>query len=379
MSKGTIIYIGGFALPDKNAAAHRVINNAKILRELGYNVVFISKIVDKLATSNNKKMVKYYGFECWEIELKQSKVEMAKALFEISSIKPILEKYSDLKVVIAYNFPAIALLKIRNYCSDNGIKCVADITEWYGTKDKSLIYKLIKGFDSTLRMRVINKMLDGLIVISDYLLNYYQNKKNIICIPPLVDLSDEKWILEEEFKENKMTFVYAGVPSSEKERLDIIVKCINELSYYYPVVLNIIGITEEQFYSIYKMHSDFNFHSDAIVFHGRLNHRKTIESVKLADFSLVIREDSRLTKAGFPTKFVESITCGTPVIFTDNSDLKRYVQNGMNGYIVTIDNFKEDLEKIIKSNAEIRVDNNIFDYKNYIEDTQQFMEMIFNK
>ncbi|WP_017413609.1 glycosyltransferase [Clostridium tunisiense] len=379
MSKGTIIYIGGFALPDKNAAAHRVINNAKILRELGYNVVFISKIVDKLATSNNKKMVKYYGFECWEIELKQSKVEMVKALFEISSIKPILEKYSDLKIVIAYNFPAIALLKLRNYCSDNGIKCLGDITEWYGTKDKSLIYKLIKGFDSTLRMRVINKMLDGLIVISNYLLNYYENKKNIICIPPLVDLSDEKWIFKEEFKENKMTFVYAGAPSSEKERLDIIVKCINELSYYYPVVLNIIGITEEQFYSIYKIHSHFNFHSDAIIFHGRLNHRKTIESVKLADFSLVIREDSRLTKAGFPTKFVESITCGTPVIFTDNSDLKRYVQNGMNGYIVTIDNFKEDLEKIIKANAEIRVDNNIFDYKSYIEDTQQFMEMIFNK
>ncbi len=45
MSKGTILYVGGFELPDKNAAAHRVLSNGKIFRELGYNVVFID--VDK--------------------------------------------------------------------------------------------------------------------------------------------------------------------------------------------------------------------------------------------------------------------------------------------------------------------------------------------
>ena len=26
--KGTVLYVGGFELPDKNAAAHRVVNNA---------------------------------------------------------------------------------------------------------------------------------------------------------------------------------------------------------------------------------------------------------------------------------------------------------------------------------------------------------------
>jgi len=36
-----IIYYGPFQLPDKNAAAHRVINNAKLLRELGYETVFL--------------------------------------------------------------------------------------------------------------------------------------------------------------------------------------------------------------------------------------------------------------------------------------------------------------------------------------------------
>ena len=30
--KGTVLYVGGFELPDRNPAAHRVINNSKILR-----------------------------------------------------------------------------------------------------------------------------------------------------------------------------------------------------------------------------------------------------------------------------------------------------------------------------------------------------------
>lgn len=41
MDKKVIIYIGGFELPDKNAAANRVMNNAKIMRDIGYHVVLV--------------------------------------------------------------------------------------------------------------------------------------------------------------------------------------------------------------------------------------------------------------------------------------------------------------------------------------------------
>ena len=36
-----VLYIGGFELPDKNAAAQRVITNAMLLREIGFEVSFI--------------------------------------------------------------------------------------------------------------------------------------------------------------------------------------------------------------------------------------------------------------------------------------------------------------------------------------------------
>ena len=37
-----IVYIGAFRLPDLDAAAPRVLNNAKAFRALGHNVRFIS-------------------------------------------------------------------------------------------------------------------------------------------------------------------------------------------------------------------------------------------------------------------------------------------------------------------------------------------------
>ena len=41
MREKNILYIGNFELPDKNAAAHRVLGIAKALRECGNNVSFV--------------------------------------------------------------------------------------------------------------------------------------------------------------------------------------------------------------------------------------------------------------------------------------------------------------------------------------------------
>lgn len=45
-----------------------------------------------------------------------------------------------------------------------------------------------------------------------------------------------------------------------------------------------------------------------------------------------IREKTRKTMAGFPTKVVESMSLGTPVITTDASDLADYIKHGENEF-----------------------------------------------
>jgi hypothetical protein len=57
----TILYIGGFELPDRNAAAQRVIANAKILSALGFKVVLIG--LDKSIKTNKFVVDNYNTFE----------------------------------------------------------------------------------------------------------------------------------------------------------------------------------------------------------------------------------------------------------------------------------------------------------------------------
>ncbi len=67
-TKKTIIYVGGFELPDKNAAAQRVLANAKIFRDLGYNVVLVG--IDKSLSQDTlikNTQVSVSGFESWAL------------------------------------------------------------------------------------------------------------------------------------------------------------------------------------------------------------------------------------------------------------------------------------------------------------------------
>lgn len=378
MTKGTIIYIGGFVLPDINAAAHRVVNNAKAIRDSGYNVVFINRVYDNNVTDYGKKRTNYFGFECWEIATKKNKITAVKALVNILEIEEISDKYTDLKAIIAYNFPAIALQRLIKYCKKKNAKCIGDITEWYGLKGRTLFNMIAKGIDSTIRMRYTNNHMDGLIVISEYLENYYKKQKNVMCIPPLTDVNDKKWHLADKSKNNITKLIYAGTPSNEKERLDIIVKQVNMLSKKYPLSLDIVGIDENRFISMYKVGNEkyYDYKTDVVTFHGTLSHEQTINYVKESDFSLIIRDDNRVTKAGFPTKFVESITCGTPVIASDSSDLKKYIRDSINGYIVDINSFHEQMESILNGNKTAMVEQDTFNYKNFVKMFNNFLDKI---
>ena len=54
----------------------------------------------------------------------------------------LVSKHFD--AVIAYNFPAVALKKILNFCTKNHIKCYSDVTEWFTNMNKNPLFKLVK-------------------------------------------------------------------------------------------------------------------------------------------------------------------------------------------------------------------------------------------
>lgn len=391
MSKGTIIYIGGFELPDKNAAAHRVISNGKLLKSLGYDVVFFG-----ITSGNKKKDInnssKVYKFECYSRNYPTNIKQQFSSLINIKDYKQIIEKYSSVKAIICYNMPSWPLYKLKRYCSNRDIKIISDCTEWYkGSIKGNFLIGSIKRLDSVLRMRIIQIKLDGIIAISEFLYEFYSKKGvKTIKVPPLIDWKDEKWITSFNESDKVIEIVYAGgafslKDSYVKDRLDLVVQSLSYLKTKgYVFYFKVVGCSLDDFEKFYPdLIEDVKILDNNIKFFGRVSHDKAIDLVKNADYSIFLRDESIVTKAGFPTKFVESITSGTPVLTNKNSNVTDYLIEGKNGFLIDTHSIETINKSMIvplsvkplklQQMKKETYESHIFDYRKFTEEFERLL------
>ena len=363
-----VLYVGRFELPDKNAAAHRVINNAKILRELGYNVCFcgIEKTIDLIYEE------KIFGFENYPIIYNKSFFSRIKSLVSFGFIKKlIIEKKID--TIICYNPHFLTLKKLIRYCKKHSIKIIGDITEWYDNNFSLKPIKFFRFLDTQFVMRKYNKKLDGIIAISSFLEKYYSKNLDVLLLPPLIDISDDIWNQEIDYCSDSCTIVYSGDPGLTKDDLLTVIKLIDMLFTNY--IFKIVGISQNQFLKLYPDQNKFlSSIKGKIVFVGRVSHKESVKFLLSSNYCFIIREPSRKNNAGFPTKFVESITSGTITICNNFSDLKQYdfienayIYESNEDIIETFSNIEQKEEKQLSK---------VFDYHNYIECVDEFLKKI---
>lgn len=321
-TKRKILYLGGFELPDKNAAAQRVIANALLLREMGFEVSLVG------LTRDPKNVDGFiFGFRFEELKYPQGMNEwLYHVLFFCNN--RLIDVYSP-DYIVLYNFPAIASLRILKYSHKRNIIVFHDLTEWEQTNGFS-IRTIIKRLDTYLRMHYCVKRMDGVITISRFLYNYYKNKVKTVLVPPTVDLNHFKWGRNRNLEvNNPISLIYAGSPGAGvKDRLDLI---IDEVEKHKNINLNVVGLTKNQFFDLFQR---TDVHYSNIFFKGRLSHLEAVQEVYKADFQMLIRDNNRKNDAGFPTKLVESMACGTPVIATIFSNITDYIQDGNNAFII---------------------------------------------
>lgn len=363
------LYIGGFEMPDKNAAAQRVMANALLLREMDYEVDFIGPTKDPssvVASAN--------GFRLEYVDYPKSVLQWLRYITEFVSLKRILAHKPD--IVILYNFPSIASLRILKACHKNGIKVIHDVTEWEKAAGFSP-REIVHWMDINLRMRFCLKRMDGIIAISRYLFNYYSRYTNVVIIPPTVDLLNPKWQRSRELVAgDRIRLIYAGSPGGlNKDRLDAI---ISEVAKFDSVDFDIIGMSKEQYEAVYgPLPKDL----DNVRFKGRVPHTEAVEAVCLADFQMLVRDSSRKADAGFPTKFVESMSCCTPLIATPTSNICDYLKDGFNGFVIKEENtLNQIISRIIGMSKEdiVRMKENCreltcFDYREYRKELEKLI------
>lgn len=363
MDREILIYVGGFDMPDKNAAAHRVLTIGKILKEQGKNVIYIG--TDKSSSVDDNILLtkkKYEGFDCYAIKYPQSYWEWVPYLSSAKKYIDVIKTIGKVQGIIFYNFPSMAMAHLLKYCRKNNIKCYADVTEWYSGKGHGIIWGVLKTSDTWYRMHIMHNKMDGMIVISRYLESYYKKRPNVVRVPILTDLTDSKWENHYEKSRDILKLVYAGWPE-RKDRIDYLIEALMNVKRSYH--LDVVGITLKQYLDLYPKHKEWLEKNRRISFCGRISHEEALEYIKRANYSCFFRQNDRVSKAGFPTKFVEAISCGTPVITNNTSDLAEYMKNGKNGKLLLDVTPSLIAETIENADFISETDASIFDYKRY--------------
>ena len=291
--------------------------------------------------------------------------------------------------VIAYQAAAPLLIQLRRFCTRHRIALVSDIVEWYDPRH------VIGGrfgpfaWDSELRMRWLTFKSDGIIAISRFLEDYYRpSGVPVIRIPPLLDLESLPGPQDGPSRAGggAVRLAFAGTAA----RKDLLTHAIRGLALLGEegerCRITVVGPAREEIRAALGRDGGLvETLEGRLEFTGRLPHGQALERLRACDFSILLRPGGRVSQAGFPTKLVESLAAGVPVICNLTGDIGLYVKDGQEGLVVpdaSPESFAQGLRRALALSdgqrqgmrqAARRRAEGVFDYRNWVEPAREFM------
>lgn len=396
IKRRSIAYIGEFDLRNQNVQAHLVLNNGKIFKSLGYKVNYIG-VNRKYTTYDKVSKLQYFSESENYLELPNTLNIKGILLYKKTCDKVMkyldrIFKENKLEYVITYQSPTFAgiLKKIAIWCKKNRVKYIVNCADLPIFELQPFIKKSVMKWNWNEIYKINKKYADGFIVVSNYIEKFYKTEKSkTIIIPPLFDYEKiENYSYE---KTNIATFIYAGQPfvtinheaspSGMKDRLDKIVDLFilaSEKNISYKFI--IVGLTREEYLTCVPRHKKDLEYENKIVFSGKKSHKETLDLIAQADYSINFRDENLMTRAGFSTKVVESISLGTPVVMNDISDTFKYLKEDYMGYKLdkNIDNNLNKINKLCTISPEERIKNKKKCFKEKIFDCYKYKDTINN-
>jgi glycosyltransferase involved in cell wall biosynthesis len=388
MDKRKVVYIGNFSFPFGNASGKRVYANGKLLRKLGHQVVFVGVSKDvMIETRIEDTKDTHDDFTYYSLSYPRSIAEWLNYNHTYKTIIELLQDSIKLvpgDIIVLYGSPTLSLFttKMIRYCKNNGIVTISDCVDWLSTRTHRPFFDLVKWIDNTYQKAYANTRTDGVIAISSYLSEYYRNAGcKTVIVPPLSPMRYPAIDLPLDSDE-KVKICYAGSAfrsglknvssDSIKDRIDTALDLLlfakrTECNF----VFNIFGFTMIEFTDAFPTYRKIiDALGDSVVFHGVWSNEDVTREIMASDFTILIRDDKKETRAGFPTKVSESISCGTPVITTRTSDLEDYIEEGINGFFLNCENISASRNRLCEILSMNKKD--IFKMKAFCADSDAF-------
>lgn len=332
-----VIFLGPFSFPNGGAAARRILGISKTLQAARFEVKVACGQIDDTSDYSSKW---YEGIEVFSLNERtaESLPRQLKHLAYIAMGRKTITWLDSLNYrphsIVLYSGYTPYLMHLIPWARRNKVRLLFDAVEWY--EPASFLgwlspYQL----NIELAMRFLLPRVGHLISISDYLHRYYSQRGcQSVIVPPTLDVLDTSFLIKGRDKQRPLQLVYAGTPG-RKDLLNNIIDAVLRLRHAgHALQLSVAGtsVTDAQRYPAVFTRTNAEVFA-GVKFLGLLNHEESIDLVRKADFTLLLRRDARYSRAGFPTKFVESLAVGTPVIANLTSDLHRYLLDNQTGLI----------------------------------------------
>ena len=327
-----VVYVGPFAFPDGGAAARRILGNALSLVEAGYQVLILSgqQAADDAIRPFSEGVFVASTSER-DAEGLPELLRLARYVTMGSKSRRWLNRLDARPAaVILYSGYTPYLLQLKGWCRRARTPLIFDAVEWYTAASPLRFLASPYLWQSELAMRVLTRRLDGVIAISRFLEDWYNKARlPVVRIPPTLDIAG--LAPGPGGDGGRLSLAYAGTPGKAKDQLNEIVAAVRAVD---PegrrLVLDVYGPTTAEILRLPSMGGEA---SPAIVAHGPVSHDEAMAAVGRADFSILARRPDRVSTAGFPTKVVESLAVGTPVIANLTGDLGEHLVDGENSLI----------------------------------------------
>lgn len=373
-----ILYVARAGLPI-DATGLRIAQIGRMFRNEGYTVHYLcDRHVDDSEEKNGYYPIKnnecsdglsleevHFEYDdCFYSYLPQfsgNKLDTIKEMVSLYTASGIFHricravKVKKPEYIVLYNATAVLARRLIPYCRRQKIKLLADVTEWYDKKDNAALAENFVVSSTNKRITKYDAKMDGIISISPFFHNYYNNLGvNSVLIPPLMTPVDEME-LSHVTECEPVRFVYAGSPGSKDIVLPFVEAIIRANKKKYRFRMDLVGID----YNYLKNMGCVDVSADLGVYaHGRLSHSETVSIVKQADFGVLLRHNKRYAKAGFSTKFAECMSLGVGMVCNKIGGTDLFVDDAIDGFLLEsiddthLDEFLHRLASISRTNIE---------------------------
>jgi glycosyltransferase involved in cell wall biosynthesis len=256
-------------------------------------------------------------------------------------------------IMFLYGEPNIENIPFVLFARFLGIRIVVDIVEdFYLVTDGATLLSRLKAKSVAITARNIRAFADGLIVISHYLHQKFdeisQGKLPICLIPVSVDTRKVQPVADSFSKPVKI--LYAG-SFGEKDGVENLITAFNQIARTHDnIELLMTGKgMPERLELINRIISESPFNKK-IHYLGFLSDQDYYHTISSADILCVVRVQSDFADRGFPFKLGEFLATGRPVIASSIGDVNRYLTDGLNAILVepgSVDSIAAGLQRLL--------------------------------